>query len=1224
MGVTYGEIPQHDNDDDDRNDGPSPSMSLSPAPSSSPMPLLSTTESTFTPLSMHSDLYSGTGARESSIADVRDTHGKVGGTATAKAGASIGSMVQSLSSARATNPVKRNHRNEYGLLSPDDAPSSTSSSPDPNSRVQRDSAPKSAAAQHDDPKGSRATSGSSAREPPSNGLSPQHSLDLPPTVVKPKPIVRTASTKSVSLRHPAPDLLTRTSSYASNIAQLEATAEKLSMTSSIEDAIRDLHEEQKRNDSRRSSILAASIGSIPENSEPLNFPTTRQIPAASSIIDTNTTARYGGYSPGGYLVSPNPSLLSNPSRLRSASGGVGRPEPEIDNMLSRHGPGKSSVRSVRSASKPTLTDIAELEPTALTSAAMDEADRLAEEPEGDETLQIPQMDDIDLTPNADQYGMSNPQDYWDHPVANARHDRPPTSAGSTGTYEQAERAFADFDGAHCSPDADLEDHAFLPLSFGDPSMDSQFVPFNAAPPSNEHGPDQSRPLTSRPDQPLTVRPHSYLDPETGETMLYYPARVPMMLNVPQKLSKKPKAEVRNGRRSKVLSAMPEANRQSGAAWLPEYLPKPLLDPLGSNSDLPTPMPRAGPEAEPEMLPASDTQLEYHSQSRPSSRRIDDEARESRVSILGPSNRQSKPPALDGLPPQLRASAFFDLPSESPKIELKDGSAMATLDSILDASAKAPVSAFTDHAFAGSLGSEVYGVDKKRKSHMKHPSTTSLEPKKRSSFMHLRMPSALSRHSKLQEEHPDMTPGGTKVEHDDEDKDRQRLSGSINGEAVPEQDEGDEDEELLDYNGPPTTLLAELQMRKQQQKLRTRPVASAFPNGMRSTLLDLDTVAEIERKARKGKKVNLAWEEPGVAPEDETDDEDLPLGLLIAARGQGNDMTAAIDEINRPLGLMERRDMEDNEPLSRRRERLQGREVGPMKRPSTMSLPQGLNMTGARGPPSPQHHVATPEDDEIEGETLGERRRRLRAREDTEDFLPRARPVSSAFSTELLGQLGSTFKDEESDDKNKGKENSPSPEEEETLGQRRRRLQAEREAGERAMGDSNAFEVVSDVPKLAKRHSLADVLGARGHRTVLSDPRADAERARQQEAARYKRDQEQKMAILRNQMPTNLSTPNLNRSGGYLSGRFNDGIGGGLGKPRTSAVLSGYGGQAMGTNVGMMNNGMMSGGITGNGYSIGGMPNGYGASMANTYSMPPQMQAPGQMDKVERWRQSIQP
>ncbi|KAI0099962.1 hypothetical protein GGR51DRAFT_575987 [Nemania sp. FL0031] len=55
--------------------------------------------------------------------------------------------------------------------------------------------------------------------------------------------------------------------------------------------------------------------------------------------------------------------------------------------------------------------------------------------------------------------------YWDQPSVEAHqqehnytHGRP-ASPGSDGTFEQAERAFADFDGAHFSPDAELEDSA---------------------------------------------------------------------------------------------------------------------------------------------------------------------------------------------------------------------------------------------------------------------------------------------------------------------------------------------------------------------------------------------------------------------------------------------------------------------------------------------------------------------------------------------------------------------------------------------------------------------------------------------------------------------------------------------------------------------------------------------------------------------------------------------
>ncbi|KAI1654169.1 hypothetical protein F4813DRAFT_215840 [Daldinia decipiens] len=1247
MGVMYGEVSQNDNDDDDRNGGASPSTPFSLARSSSPMPFLTTIESTFTPLSMDSDTYSriGVGAESEgrdvfgNISQGRKSHNKLAaGTATTKtrASMSIGDMVQSLSSARATG----NTRNEYGLLSPDTAFSSPSSSPRPDDigsspNSNKISSEKSASNYVNTAySSSKGTNDASTRESLVNKTLSQHQQQEPPQpiILQPKPIVRTASTKSVSLRHPTPDLNPRTVSYANNIAQLEATAEKLSMTSSIEGAIRDLHDEQKRNESRRSSILAVSIGSIPENNEPVSFSAIKPLSTTSSILDISSAVRYGGYSSAGFIMSSDPSLVSNPTRMRSGSGPLSRPESEVGNVISRHGPGKTSTRSVKSVSKPTLTDIAEMEPTTLTPAAMDEADKLAEEP-ADETLRIPQMGDIDLTPNAEQFGMSSGHDYWNHGVIETQEgyghnsdDIRPQTAGSTGTYEQAERAFADFDGAYCPSDVDLEDSLFMPSFSNGPTIAPFLRPLDPAISRIQEGPGYSKPTISRPIAPPTVRPKSYMDPETGQTMLYYPARVPLMLNLPQKLSKKPKAEARDARRSQILSKMSEPNRKSGTLWLPEYLPEPPLEPMGPTTESFVPVPLTASDTDPQTQQATNGQRDSQFLSQSGN----DEVHGSRTSALDPEKRKSKVPNLDGLPPQLRASAFFDLPSEpSPTIQLKDGSAMATLDSILDASAKAPVSAFTDHAFAGTLGSEVYGTERKRKSHMKRASATDLlEPKKRSSFLHLRKLSALSRHSESQEERRNTIAGGTKIngglDTKEEDEERKYSAGSIDGEAVPNHaDEDREGDEELVYNGPPTTLLAELQMRKQQQKLRTRPAATSFPNGLHSTLLEMDTVAQIESDARKGKKVNLAWEDPSANPAANSDDEDTPLGLLMVAKGQGNDMTAAIAEINRPLGLMEQRELEDSEPLSQRRDRLQGREVNSMKRQSMMTLGQGLhNTSNSLGAISPQLRLHTPEEEEVEGETLGERMRRLRSREQADNPLPQARPVSSAFSMELLSQLGEAFKEDESDDKSQDKRKSQLKEEEETLGQRRRRLQAEREAREEGTPGNLLSDGVGDARKLTNRHSLADVLGTRGSKTLLRDPRAEAEKAKQQEATRYRQDQDQKMAILRGQMPSSLSTPNLNQPGGYMSGRFNDGTGGGTGYARTSTALGGYPNQSIGASDGLMGNTYLAGRTMGSPIPPYGITNGLGAQVSTPYGM--QVQPPAQMDRVERWRQSVLP
>ncbi|KAK7744410.1 hypothetical protein SLS62_010200 [Diatrype stigma] len=1278
MAGGYSEVAQ--NDEDDHADIQSPFESLSPALSSSPMPFLPSVKSSFTPLSMEdSDLLpaidrGGTDTDYQGAETGLDYEKGIAGTATTTE--NNHNHNHNRVTARATGALRRSSHHEYEPLAPNNGPNarSPSSSTDPklsdpeNTSAGLDSAvfrrrepglnPKSPITLGG-PWGGRGQS----RNISSGIASPKHIPNSPtsrndgdsqqPIVVKPKPLIRTASTKSVPLRHPTPEPNTRTPSYASNIAQLEATAERLSLTSSIEDAIRDLHEEQKRNESRRSSILAASIGSIPEADE--HTPLSHQISGIGSILETNITARQGGYSPAAFVLSASTSR-SNSTRLRSGSNPLSRPDSDAENLLTRHGPGKSSVRSVRSI-KPTLTHIDEMEPpTTLTAAAMDAADKLPEVPDEDETLRIPPADDHDVTPNGHQYQDANALDYWDQAVADAQREaeykrnKPPSPAGSTGSYKQTDMTFADFDGAHCSPDADFED-----VPFG--ALDSQAT--RDGPWPQPH--DQSRSAVPRPLAGTTDRPKSYLDPETGNAMLYYPARVPMMLNLPAKLSKKPKPEVRNVRRSKILDAMPEANRQAGAAWLPEYQPEPL-DPFGSMPDPSSS--QSPPEQGPEPLMLGPHHEQSETQPQPQSNITDaGEKRKSRMSLFDTSKQKSQNPNIDSLPPQLRASAFFDLPSEpSPTIELKGGSAMATLDSILDASAKAPVSAFTDHAFAGSLGAEVYGLDKKRRSHLKKASnatTNILEPKKRSSFLHLRKHSGLSRQSGSKEDRQEThEKTGPFQNAEGGDEERQHLSGSIDGEHAEEADDDEDGEEVV-YNGPPTTLLAELQMRKQQQKMRTRPLTQTYPNGLHSTLLELDTVAEIERRTRKDKKVNLAWEGASADGVEDSEDEDTPLGLLMARKGHDND-AVALAELHRPPGLMEQKEMEENEPLSRRRNRLQGRENGPIQRQSMMSLNQGLGQAMNRNnaalrAPSPRLLVHTPEEDENEGETLGQRMRRLRAREEAEEVanaLPRARPVSSSFSAELLGQLGDAFKSDDDDndesknnDKGKGKEkqNPPPPPEEETLGQRRRRLQAEREAAAAAGGSDNGGLNVGppQPPKLTQRHSMADVLGAsagyNARKTMLSDPRADRDRARQEEAARYRADQDHKLAAFRSQIPTAAAAATGNNAGSGV-------MGGQQQRPRASMYAAAPGPGA-GTGVRMNMRG--GGGVgVGNGYPMvhhpGAAGAGYGAPMpmpmpmatgavagaaaAPPYAMamPGQIQPPAPMDRVESWRQSVWP
>ena len=1195
----------------------------------------------------------------------------------------------------------------------------------------------------------------------------------PPPVIEPA-IVRTASTREkLPLLHPAPDTnpRARSGAYVGNIAQLENTAEQFSRSGSIEIAIREAHQELKRSDSRRSSILAASVRSLalengsrsgsldgaePTSAPPHSLAFSRQ----SSVVELNSVARTGGYSPSGYVMSPAHSLSS--ARLRSASktrasGSLAAapadslaPADDGFPFLSRHGPGKASVRSTHSG-KMSLPEIVECEPPmTLTLEALDEADRIiaeGEDHDDDDTIRATAHqhidfdfdgpeDPLDLTPQAEQqwlpqqpippsHGAPAPRDYLGYGTAQQQPHLPnpldhqgyqpayaaaaggdplrPATSGSGETYDQAQPAFGDFDGVHYNPE-----HVDFP-EIREPEL--------------QHAP--------KPRGPPPPRPKSYFDQNSGQQMLYYPARVPAMLNLPPKLSKNPKGGAeRTKRRTQILSAMPEATRQS-RVWLPDPLldgsdlGSPLMDmgdksasdsgrsPLattdGSESQ-PSPMfpvdSATNPSASSTSLPANDQQQQAAPmpQYRRPPRLTDADRRKSRMSNM------------DALPSQLRASVFFALPATSPQIEVKNGSAMDTLESILDAAATAPVSAFTDHAYAGKLGSEVYGPEKKRKKKKRTKAkqqqqandpyaaaqlraSAALETKQRGSFL------SLIGHSRKNSEPLDVAAaerrsmlGADGIANDEPSPGLSRsgelLSPGLSeggGALAPDEDEGEDEEEEDDYEtddeddedkdayvGPPTTLLAELQLRKQQQKLRTRPVHKAFPNGLHSTLLELDAVAEVERRARRGKKVNLAWEDPALNPDtvDDDEDEDVPLGMLFAARaaaagtgpaGPGGpaDISAVAAELNRPLGLMEKKALDDNEPLSRRRDRLQGRDPGismylgaahpglGAKRQSTLTLTPTIAALHSAGQISPGAAAAAtatpPPPEEIEGETLGERRRRLKGQDDSEE-LPRARPVSTAFTAELLGQFGDPEEEEKEAKKkaaaaNGGKENAPpGDEEEETLGQRRKRLQAEREARDREMmmggGGTNlpvngpTLQALTGSDRLSKRLSMADVLAAhpRGLARGAADPREVERRWREEEALRAARDRDAKMARLRSQMPTNMSATSLGggvyKPGGFLGGRFNDGTGGGIGAPPTTYVD--------GPGVGPWANGIRSS------VALSGIPFGAGgggpaaAAFAGypTAAMPPPMAMgmgvgiPAQhgqpVDMVERWRQGVSP
>lgn len=652
---------------------------------------------------------------------------------------------------------------------------------------------------------------------------------------------------------------------------------------------------------------------------------------SNSIIGVNNAARNGGYSPGGYVSSPKGSSRSGTSSqagTRLRSTSVGSRLAQVPE------PEHEEEHSGEAGSTPFVP--IPPPPRPPSQAHLSDSRPAYDAPEPRSPTEVPHWQDEEFP------------DY----------ERPMTAA-STDTYRQATNLFKDFDGVH-----------FVPHTTKEPDM-------------------TRRVSLSKP--PLASRSEHYKEPPQGEHMVYYPAPVPMMLNLPQRLSKRPPVSEHEKRRTQLLDAVPADNRKS-APWL-------------SGSGQP------------------------------------EEAAD---------NRRSK--RLTNLPPQLRASVFFDQPSTHLDIQMKNNSAVDTLDSILDASANAPVTAFTDHPIAGHVGSEVYGSARPTSSEKKGKLTKSNLGQRQSTipseFRHSRVPSGQAQ-GQTELDAAEAIPEDALLRRSSTFDAYNEDGGNIHNNQDASHRASEENEDDPTSFGPPTTLLAELEMRKRQQRLRNRTAASAFPNGMHSTLLELDTVAQLQSKARRQRPVTLAWEDPEAHKQDADNDEDVPLGVLYAGK---NSMVSE----NRPLGLMEKRELEENEPLSKRRARLRGEPyiprgpspVNPVRRASTMHTLEVPGLADA--------------DSGDENETLAQRLKRLKAKDRTSTAL------GSDFASEVLAQLDRKY--------GGAAEESKPAKEEETLGQRRKRLQEEAKARQAAGGAA---------PQA--RRSMADLLQAHPAPTARRPP-----------------------------------------------------------------------------------------------------------------------------------------
>lgn len=534
--------------------------------------------------------------------------------------------------------------------------------------------------------------------------------------------------------------------------------------------------------------------------------------------------------------------------------------------------------------------------------------------------------------------------FHDDEVYHEQYDAPgeverPGTAASGDTYQQARTLFTDFDGVH-------------------------FAPLDRA--------NTGRKLSIT-QPPLASRPEPFKEPQLGEHMVYYPAPVPRMLNLPPKLSRKPIVE-RETRRMQLLTSIVAEDRKAEA---------------------------------------------WHEQEKANG------------------NRKEKRPST--IPPQLRASVFFESPCQSIEVDVKQDSAVATLDSILDASANAPVSAFTDHPYAGQVGSYVY-TNSKRKTILKDPNRL----KARNSQLSMGQHQSSQRGSEVDSE--DRRGGEHHEEHDPE-----LLGSEREGEEDASGSEEEDEDEVADYVGPPNTLLAELELRKQELKQRNRTFVPKPTPGMTNTLLELDAMAQMQSEKRRRRPVTLAWDGHNA------DDEEVPLALLYPEKSKSN-----LADEDRPLGLMEQRQFEENEPLSSRRARLRGEPVLD-KRPVTM-YSEGTLPASA---PAPEPEAESGD----EGETLAERLRRLRGQN----------PTESEFAHDLLAEI----------DNRTGLAPAPASTsasapvdpavapEEETLAQRRARLQKE-SGGQANTKNPRMRRSMAALPQVRPRHvvrqSSHDVIG----------------------------------------------------------------------------------------------------------------------------------------------------
>ena len=910
----------------------------------------------------------------------------------------------------------------------------------------------------------------------------------------------------------------RKGAYTGNILRLEQSAEKMSEGGSdIGEEIRKMNELEKQR-SRQNSIQSSHQGDVtPGRSAPmapLDTTRSRASSHAQSVTDANNVARWGGYSPSAYITSPVGSVRShnswNMNRKPSVSSKLSHMVEPIQEGRPLDSPLAPSLRSP--LSNPSMSRQVSHASVSSFGAKYDMISAQIQE----------QLDDVPPTPprNGDfadlDFTEGGAQD-WGHQRDGTA--TPPARPRSSDTFQEIELAFKDFDGVHYRPETD------------------EIVEVDEN--GNEVRRVSARTVSTQASSMLRApegRPDSFaMMPPPAENSTYYPAPVPRMLNLPKRLSQLPSATVHAKRRTQIISELSPGARQS-APWLSQtdlgYGGERRSGSGSQPGDHPRPalnqrMSMANMQSLPPQLLASvffeqqGIQQDVQIQNRSAVATLEDILN---ASATAPVNAFIDHPFAGDVrktnyaaerPNNRHSTATLIAQASNPEPESKEMKRRTTSlggllkrassgDQLGDALKKrGSRSSISMLDFAGNgkklqkRNSRASVLDMQQEEDDTNAKTPATEIDL-SGGMEARAgdESPMDERRPADHSRPATAMSGGKMMTENE-----QIEADFRERAADE-DAGDIEEEEHEASFvQPATLLAELQVRKAQLKSRSRTAAMAYPQGMHSTLLQIDAVEEINTRKRRQQRVALAWEDPALREQEGEKgdgDDDVPLGVLYPSKnGLINQKLGDTRDWDRPLGLMEKRELENNETLSSRRNRLRGGPALPRNLgPSSGRAPVPLDSRNSQfnlvvEPEVPANAEAAKEgEDEEEGETLGQRLKKLRTKNvlDTAignlDTPPKdgERP-NSTWSVDILSQFGGL--DAAADKKDPSDPNAaPSPPvqptpltqeelENETLGQRRARLQREREAADAA----GIAPEASASPAVRPSRSMADLLAS---------------------------------------------------------------------------------------------------------------------------------------------------